>query len=33
MKIYKLMTWYLNMVPIMWSDMIQYTSNMHIPRK
>jgi hypothetical protein len=30
MKIYKLMTWYPNMVPIMWSDMIQYTFNFHI---
>jgi hypothetical protein len=29
MKIYKLITWYPNMVHIMWNDMVQYTFNFH----
>jgi len=29
MKIYKLVTWYPNMVHIMWNDMVQYTFNFH----
>jgi hypothetical protein len=29
MKIYKLATWYPNMVHIMWNDMVQYTFNFH----
>jgi hypothetical protein len=29
MKIYKLFTWYPNMVHIMWNDMIQYTFNFY----
>jgi hypothetical protein len=29
MKIYKLVTWYPNMVHIMWNDMILYTFNFH----
>jgi hypothetical protein len=27
MKIFKLITWYSNMVQIMWNDMVQYTFN------
>jgi len=29
MKNFKLVTWYLNMVQIMWIDMVQYTFNFH----
>ncbi len=29
MKIYKLVTWYPNMIHIMWNDMVQYTFNFH----
>jgi len=29
MKNFKLVTWYLNMVHIMWNDIIQYTFNFH----
>jgi len=29
MKIFKLVTWYPNMVQIMWNDMVQYTFNFH----
>jgi hypothetical protein len=33
MKIYKLITWYPNMVHIMWNDMIQYTFKFHKDKK
>jgi hypothetical protein len=29
MEIYKLVTWYPNMVHIMWNDMVQYTFDFH----
>jgi hypothetical protein len=29
MKMFKLITWYPNMVHIMWNDMVQYTFNFH----
>jgi len=29
MKIFKLVTWFLNMIHIMWNDMVQYTFNFH----
>jgi len=29
MIFFKLITWYSNMVQIMWNDMIQYTYNIH----
>jgi hypothetical protein len=29
MKFFKLVTWYLNMVHIMWNDVGQYTFNFH----
>jgi hypothetical protein len=29
MKIFKLVTWYPNMVQNMWNDMVQYTFNFH----
>jgi hypothetical protein len=29
MENFKLVTWYLNMIHIMWNDMVQYTFNFH----
>jgi hypothetical protein len=32
-KIFKLVTWYPNMIQTMWNDMVQYTFNFHKNKK